>query len=159
METTDLTTTILRNIRDDIARLETKLNGKIESTFDKLDSRMDRLDSRMDRLDSRMDKLETKVDKLDSRVEALDIEVVALRIGQQHLVTRSELSGAIIVLHERMDRMQAQLIESDLRSRAAHEDTQATLTQIMTYLAGHGPLVARVDRCEQDIADIKQRVF
>src|SRR5204862_8214033 len=107
----------LRNSADDIAKLDAKRDSKVDkldSRMDRLDSKVDKLDSKVDKLDSRMDRLESKVDKLDSSVEALDIEVGALRISQLHVVTRGELSGAIIVLHERMDRMQAQLIESDL---------------------------------------------
>jgi chaperonin cofactor prefoldin len=39
--------------REDIAKLDTKLEGRI-----------DRLDTRMDRLDTRIDRLDTKIDKV-----------------------------------------------------------------------------------------------
>jgi chromosome segregation ATPase len=155
METTDLTTIILQNIRDDIA----KLDAKFESKYDKLDSKYDKLDSRFDKLEGRFDKLEGRFDKLTDRVNDMDTVLAAVHRNQQNLVTRNEFSSAVLVLHDRMDRMQAQLIESDLRSTTAHQETQATLNQIMVYLGGHGSLAARVDRCEQDIADIKERVF
>ena len=139
METTDLTTKILQNIRDDITKLETKL-----------DARIDKLEAK---LDGKIDKLETKLDgKLDS-------EIAAVRRDMQKLVTRDEFRETIRVLDERIDRMHARLIENDVRATAAHEDLQATLGQIMTYLGGHGSLEARVDRCERDIVDLKERVF
>ena len=139
METTDLTTKILQNIRDDITKLETKL-----------DARIDKLEAK---LDGKIDKLETKLDgKLDS-------EIAAVRRDMQKLVTRDEFRETIRVLDERIDRMHARLVENDVRATAAHEDLQATLGQIMTYLGGHGSLEARVDRCERDIVDLKERVF
>jgi len=155
METTDLTTIILGNIRDDIA----KLDAKFESKYDKLESKYDKLESKYDKLDSRFDRLEGRFDKLEGKVDEMDTVLTAVHMNQQNLVTRNELSSAVLVLHDRMDRMQAQLVESDLRSTTAHQETQATLHQIMIYLGGHGSLTARVDRCEQDIADIKERVF
>jgi chromosome segregation ATPase len=128
METTDLTTKILQNIRDDIARLEATVDGKI------------------DRLEARLDA------KIDS-------EIAAVRRDMQKLVTRDEFRETIRFLDERIDRMHARLVENDVRATAAHQDLQATLGQIMTYLGGHGSLEARVDRCERDIVDLKERVL
>ena len=124
METTDLTTTILRNIRDDIAKLDAKLSGR--------------------------------TDKLEARFDA---ELAALRKQVQNCVTRDEFQGAIITLHDRIDRMHARLVENDVRATTAQQELQATLGQILTYLGGHGSLEVRVDRCERDIVDLKERVF
>ncbi len=149
METTDLTTKILQNIRDDMTKLEAKLDGRI-----------DKLDGRIDKLDGRIDKLDGKIDKLEVKLEAkIDSEIAAVRRDMQKLATRDEFRATIRVLDERIDRMHARLIENDVRATAAHQDLQATLGQIMTYLGGHGSLEARVDRCERDIIDLKERVL
>jgi chromosome segregation ATPase len=146
METTDLTTKILQNIRDDITKLEAKLDGKIDKLEAKLDGKIDKFEAK---LDSEIDKFEAK----------LDSEIAAVRKDMQKLVTRDEFRETIRVLDERIDRMHARLVENDVRATAAHQDLQATLGQIMTYLGGHGSLEARVDRCERDIIDLKERVL
>jgi low affinity Fe/Cu permease len=128
METTDLTITILQNIRADITKLEA------------------RLDARIDRLDA----------KLDGKI---DREIAAVRRDMQNLVTRDEFREAFRILEERIDRLHARMIESEVRATTAHQELQATLGQIMTYLGGHGSLEARVDRCEHDIIDLKERVL
>jgi chromosome segregation ATPase len=117
METTDLTTTILRNIRDDIEKLDARLNAKIDS------------------------------------------EIAAVRRDLQNCVTRDEFRTTMSLLDERIDRIHARLIENDLRSTTAHQELQATLNQMMTYFGAHGSLEVRVDRCERDIVDLKERVF
>jgi chromosome segregation ATPase len=138
METTGLTTTLLQNIRNDLATLEAKLDGRI-----------DKLDGRIDKLDGRIDKLEAK----------LDSDLAAVRRDLQNFVTRDEFRETTRLLDQRIDRMHAQLVENDVRMTIAHQETQATLAQIMTYLGGHGSLEARVDRCERDIIDLKERVL
>jgi peptidoglycan hydrolase CwlO-like protein len=241
METSDLTTTILRGIRDDIANLGNRLDGKIDKLdgkidalgtrldgkidkldtkvdalgarlddkidklevrldgkidalgtrldgqsgkldelalrLDKHDRRFDRLDNRMDKLDSKLDKLESRIDKHDDRFDKLDdrfdqlggkfdrletelrIEVRVVREDLQQRIGRGELDMAIRAVHERMDRIYGQLVESDLRATAAHEELQATVHQIMSSLGTYGSLETRVDRCERDIVDLKERVF
>jgi chromosome segregation ATPase len=117
METPDLTTTILQNIRDDIAKLDAKLNAKLDS------------------------------------------EIAAVRRELQNCVTRNEFCTTMSLLDERIDRMDARLIENDLRATTAHQELQATLNQMMTYFGAQTSLEARVDRCERDIVDLKERVF
>jgi len=153
METTDLTTKILQNIRDDITRLEAKLDAKIDKLEAKLDGKIDKLEAK---LDGKIDKLDGRIDKLDAKI---DSEIAAVRRDMQKLVTRDEFRETIRVLDERLDRMHARLVENDVRATAAHQDLQATLGQIMTYMCGHGSLEARVDRCERDIVDLKERVL
>ena len=117
METTDLTTTILQNIRDDIARLDDKLDAKIDS------------------------------------------EITTVRRELQNVVTRHEFCTTMSLLDERIDRMHARLIENDLRATTTAQELQATLNQMMTYFGAQASLEARVDRCERDIVDLKERVF
>lgn len=117
MQTMDLTTTILRNIRDDIAKLDTKLNAKI------------------------------------------DTEIAAVHRDLQNCVTRDEFRGAMRLLDDRIDRVHTRLIENDLRATTAQQELQATLNQMMTYFGAQGSLEVRVDRCERDIIDIKERVL
>jgi len=153
METTDLTTKILQNIRDDITELEAKLDGKIDELEAKLDGKIDKLEAK---LGGRIDKLDGRIDKLEAK---LDSEIAAVRGDMQKLATRDEFRATIRVLDERIDRMHARLIENDVRATTAHEEVQAILAQIMIYLGGHGSLEARVDRCERDIIDLKERVL
>ena len=46
--------------KEDLARLE----GKVDGVETRLDGRMDRLDGRMDRLDGRIERIEAKLDAL-----------------------------------------------------------------------------------------------
>lgn len=124
METTDLTTVILRNIRADIATLDAKLNAK------------------------------------------LDTELHAVREALDKRVTREEfrdaiagLGGRISELSERVDRTHTRLVENDLRAITAHHELQITLSRLTDFLDAHGDLAHRTERCEQDIADLKQRVL
>jgi len=43
--------------RDDLARVESRLESGMEAGFARLDGRMDRLDGRMDRIESKLDAL------------------------------------------------------------------------------------------------------
>jgi chromosome segregation ATPase len=113
METTDLTAAILRNVRDDIAKLDAKL----------------------------------------------DSEIAAVRRDLQNCVTRDEFRTAMSLLDDRVDRIHARLIENDLRATTAQQELQATLNQMMTYFGAQGSLEVRVDCCERDIVDLKERVF
>lgn len=124
METTDLATTILRNIRSDIAKLDAKIDG-IGA-------------------------------KLDAKI---DVEIAAVRNDLQNCVTRDEFRATMSLLDGRIDRMHARLVENDLRATTAHQELQATLNQMMTYFGAQGSLEVRVDRCERDIVDLKERVF
>jgi chromosome segregation ATPase len=117
METTDLTTAILRNIRDDIAKLDAKLEAKIDS------------------------------------------EIASVRKDLQSCVTRDEFRVTMSLLDGRIDRMHARMVENDLRATTAHQELQATLNQMMAYFGAQGSLEVRIDRCERDIVDLKERVF
>ncbi|HEY0477533.1 MAG TPA: hypothetical protein VGD37_08405, partial [Kofleriaceae bacterium] len=60
METSDLTSTILRGIRDDIANLGNRLDAKI----DKLGTRLDDQSGKLDELALRLDKHDRRFDRL-----------------------------------------------------------------------------------------------
>jgi len=84
METTDLTTKILQNIREDITELEAKLDGKIDELEAKLDGKIDKLEAK---LGGRIDKLDGRIDKLEAK---LDSEIAAVRGDMQKLATGDE---------------------------------------------------------------------
>jgi hypothetical protein len=58
--------------------------------------------------------------------------------------TRTELSGRIV--------------ESEVRTAAAITDLHGTLREVLDVLRDQHDLRPRVDRCERDIGDIKQRL-
>jgi len=179
MDIPDLTLAILRGIRDDIGKLQTRFDGfeskfgKLESRFDKLESRFDKLDAKFDRLeakvdkhDARFDRLEAKVDRHDARFDehdarfdAVDNSLETLGAAVQRCVTREEFAMTMRLVDERHERMYALIVDNNARTTAAHLELQDTVHQIMQSLGQHGSLAARVDRCEQDIIDIKDRLF
>ena len=143
MENTDLTLTILQNIRADLAmlggrtdnlegrfgKLEGRFDklegrfGKLEGRFDILDRRFDVVDRRFDGLEERFDRLDDRSDKHDERSGTLEREVVELRKDVQACVTRDEFRGAMtamtIVMNERFERVETRLIEIDEIGRAS----------------------------------------
>ena len=134
MDTTDLTLTILRNIREDIARLSTRFDG----------------------LEPRFSRLETRFNEHDARNE---VEFAALRKALDNYVTQPQFATAMRLSEERFERMHAQMADSNARVFASMQELQDTVHLIMQSLGQHGSLAARVDRCEQDIIDLKDRVF
>jgi len=197
METTDLTTSILRSIRDDIARLETRFDAR----FDKIEIRLDNHDKRFDKVDAklvehdakfleyddRFDKVEhgfeklevtsdryerwfyrldatnnkhaRRFDKLDAKVDKLGIELGMVRDDLMKRVGRDELMEALRLADERHERLHRQVVEQGMRLTAQYEELHATMNQMMTYFGAQGSLEVRVDRCERDIVDLKERVF
>jgi chromosome segregation ATPase len=63
--------TILDEIRNDFARLETRLDER----FSRIDERFAGVERRFDQIDQRFQRLESKVDSLDGRLVALDIKL------------------------------------------------------------------------------------
>ena len=94
---------LLREIRDAVERLGTRLEDSLGKRIDRLDARMDGFETRMDRFEGRLDTLErrvtqgfletnTKLADLTGRVERLEGEVakqgaridnLAVTIGKQ----------------------------------------------------------------------------
>jgi chromosome segregation ATPase len=129
METNDLTLTILQNIRGDIQNVRGDIQD-VRGDVAKLDARVDRLEDRFDRLDDKVDELGVKLNGLDFRIGAVETKLVQAGMTLQTVVTHGELGGAVLVLHQRIDVVQGQLLESNVRTNTAHERLQATLDQI-----------------------------
>ena len=137
METTDLTLTILQHIRADIA----KLGGRFGS------------------LEGRFGTLEGRFDSLEGRFGTLEAEVAAMRKDVKSCLTRDEFRGAMIVTNTRFESLETRITEIDVRNRNSNQQLQDTLHQLMSNLGQHGSLAARIDVCERDIIDIKERAF
>ena len=94
--------------KDDIARLDSKIDG-VEA---RLDARMDgveaRLSSRMDGLESRVDGLDAKIDRVEARLsEKIEVEITAVRgdIEQVHL----RLNSIDRAVSSRLDHVEADM--------------------------------------------------
>lgn len=162
MENTDLTLTILQNIRGDIAALGGRFDG-LERRFDGLERRFDILEGRFDHLEGRFDGLERRFDGLEGRFNGLEDEVAGMRKDMQAHLTRDEFRGALMALNitanERFDRGERRVNEIDARTAASQQELQDTIGQLMAQLGQHGSLAARVSLCERDIVDLKKRVL
>ena len=64
--------------------------------------------------------------------------------------TREELSG-------RIDQLTWRVVESEIRTATAMTDLAGTVRDMTGVLRAQSDLRPRVERCEQDIADIKKR--
>jgi predicted nucleic acid-binding Zn-ribbon protein len=176
MENTDLTLTILQNIRGDIAALGGRfgnlerrfdtLEGRFdnfEGRFDNLERRFDKLEGRFDSLERRFDKLEGRFDTLEGRFDTLEGTVAAMHKDMQAHLTRDEFRGAMLAMNiaqnERHERFEKRMNEIDTRSAAAHRELQDTLAPLIAQLGQHGSLAARITLCERDLADLRKRVL
>ena len=155
MDSTDLTLTILQNIRSDIAAL----GGR----FDHLERRFDHLEGRFDHLEGRFDHLEGRFDRLEGRFDTLEGEVAAMRKDMHVHLTRDEFRGAMLTMNiaqnERYERFEKRISEIDTRSVASQQELQDTIGQLMAQIGQHGSLAARITLCERDIVDLKRRVL
>ncbi|HEY1812006.1 MAG TPA: hypothetical protein VGG74_06585 [Kofleriaceae bacterium] len=75
METTDITVQILRDIRDDLRGVSSRLD-RFEQ---RVDARFDAIDRRFDAVDARFDRLELRVDLVDSRLVGMEQGISDLR--------------------------------------------------------------------------------
>lgn len=89
---------------------------------------------RVDRLE-----LEQRVDKMEVRLDR--------RIDALHSELSSQLTG-----------LRKDVVESEVRTATAIHDMHGTLRDVRDLLKGRLDLSDRVDRCERDIAELKQRV-
>jgi hypothetical protein len=162
MESTDLTLTILQNIRSDIAALGGRFDN-LEGRFDNLEGRFDHLEHRFDNLEGRFDHLEGRFDHLDGKFDNLEGEVAAMRKDMQGFLTRDEFRGAMLAMNiaqnERHERLEKRMNEIDTRSATSQRVHQDTLDQLMAQVGQHGSLAARITLCERDIVDLKRRVL
>lgn len=153
MDSTDLTLTILQNIRSDIAAL----GGR----FDNLEGRFDNLEGRFDNLARQFDNLEHRFDNLEGRFDNLEGEIAAVRKDMAGFLTRDELRGAVMAMsimqNERHERFDQRMSEIDARSTASQRALEDTMGQLMAQFGQHGSLAARITLCERDIVDLKRR--
>jgi chromosome segregation ATPase len=151
METTDITIKILQNLQGDVAELKSDVTG-LKSDVTGLKSDVTGLKSDVTGLKSDVTGLKSDVTGLRSDVERIDRTM-------KSLVTRDEFLTSMTLLDERMDRLHTRLVESDVRATTAHHETQRSLARLMDFIDAQSGLEGRIERCELDISDIKQRVF
>jgi chromosome segregation ATPase len=148
MDSTDLTLSILQNIRADIAALG---------------GRFDHLEGRFDDLEGRFGNLEGRFGNLEGRFGSLEGEVAAIRKDMQAHLTRDEFRGALMAMNiaanERFDRGDRRANEIDARTAASSQELRDTIGQLMAQIGQHGSLAARITLCERDIVDLKKHVL
>jgi predicted nucleic acid-binding Zn-ribbon protein len=72
--------------------------------------------------------------------------------------TREDLHDEIHALSGRVDRLHTRITETDIRTATAMTDLVGTLHEMRDEFRCSKELRPRVERCEQDIADIKRRL-
>jgi chromosome segregation ATPase len=95
-----------------------------------------------------------------------DVTLEVLKdIRQELRETRTELKGEIGGLREeirntntRVDALSDRVVESEVRVATAVTDLHGTVRELTDMLRAQHDLRPRVDRCERDISDIKQRL-
>jgi chromosome segregation ATPase len=184
MNTSDITTTILRNLRDDIARIdarvtshdarfggvetrlggiETRLGGietrlgSVETRFGGVETRFGGVETRLGGVETRLGGVETQLGSVETQLGSVETQLDKLVVWTFEL--RGEMRGGFQRLDDRMDRLHSHLAETTARLTAQHDDLQATLHQMMAFMGQHGALASRIDACERDIIDLKERAF
>ncbi len=72
--------------------------------------------------------------------------------------TREDLHDEIHALSGRVDRLHTRITETDIRTATAMTDLVGTLHEMRDEFRSSRELRPRVERCEQDIADLKRRL-
>ncbi len=96
--------------KDDLARVEARLDLKIDGVEARLGSRIDGLETRIDGLDAKIDRVEARLS------EKIDVEITAVR-------------GDIEQVHLRLGN-----IERDLTSKLAHVEADVSRLRSVVYL-------------------------
>jgi len=136
--TTDLATTILNSIRQDLSGLRDKVTH---------------LEGMVTSIDARCTELALAVG------DGLDTQHDELPVGDELDAMHDELRGAVTRLDTRIDRLSTRLIEGSVRATAGHHETQQCLIRLMAFVDAQGDLEDRVERCELDVSDLKQRAL
>ena len=68
------------------------------------------------------------------------------------------MSDRIDAMSDRMETMSDRIVESEMRTATAILDLRGTVVDLTVLLRSQHDLRPRVDRCEKDIEDIKQRL-
>lgn len=92
------------------------------------------------RLDQHIESTDRRFDAVDRRFDSIEQHLERLERGQANLVTKDEL------------------LASELRTATRHTELTASNRNLHDFLEKNQRLRDRVERCEQDIADLKGRV-
>jgi predicted nucleic acid-binding Zn-ribbon protein len=105
--------------------------------------------------------LKSDVTELKSELAGVKSDVARLetKLETQIQNVRVEVRTTGALLDERMDRLHARLVENDVRATTAHHETQRSLGRLMDFIDAQSGLEDRIERCELDISDLKQRAF
>lgn len=72
--------------------------------------------------------------------------------------TRTELKGELVETNTRLDHLSRRVVEGELRTATAITDLHGTLREVVDLFRAEHPLAPRVERCEKDISELKQRL-
>ncbi len=89
------------------------------------------------------------IHELGSRIDGTNERLDALR---------EETNERLDATNERLDTMSRRIVESEVRTSTAIADLAGTVREMTAVLRAANELRPRLERCEQDIADIKRRV-
>jgi methyl-accepting chemotaxis protein len=109
LEPTDLTIVVLKEIRDEVRALGTRIDSTNE----------------------RIDGTNARVDGMNERINGTN---------------------------ERLEELSRRVVESEIRTSTAIADLAGTVRDMTSVLRAANDLRPRVERCEQDIAEMKRRV-
>jgi chromosome segregation ATPase len=102
--------------------------------------------------DIRAEMRETKDEIRSLKGETRD-EIRGLKVELHE--TRDELSGRIDAMREELSR---RIVDSEIRTSTAIVELAGTVHEMTEVLRASHDLRPRVERCEQDIADIRRRL-
>jgi len=96
-------------------------------------------------------------------MEPTDITIEILKdIRSEIRETRQDLSQRIDQTNERVDTMREELsrriVESEIRTSTAMTDLAGTVHELTDVLRASHDLRPRLERCEQDIVELKRRL-
>ena len=87
-----------------------------------------------------------------------EIRATRTELKAELATTRTELKGEIAKTNERLDRVERRQVEGEMRLATELVAVRGTLQDVHTLLKDRFDLRDRVDKCERDIAEIKQRL-
>ena len=94
-----------------------------------------------------------------NHVKPRDVTVALLKDIRSELRT---LNGRVDQTNTRIDTLRDELshriVESEVRTATALTDLAGTVRELTTHLRAQSDLRPRVERCEEDIAELKRRM-
>ena len=92
-------------------------------------------------------------------LDPTDVTIEILKdIRDEVRQTRTDLSSRIDATNERIDGLSRRVVESEVRTATAIADLAGAVSEMTGVLRASHDLRPRVERCEQDIAELKKRV-